>query len=110
MPRVPEVKNGHWLGRFPDDPTKVLAYGYRFYPPGRGNGAFCATYGYSTVYVYATIETWPSGAPKPTQEVILPERAVGEAKYVRDADKIGRKGVREFVRPALAAYFERLSP
>ena len=105
MPTVPEVKAGQWLGRFPGDDSKVLAYGYRFYPPGRGNGAFRRTFGVSTVYVYAVIEEWPSGAPSPTVTTILSETAVGVARLVRDADKIGRKGVRDLVRPALAAFF-----
>ena len=105
MPPVPEVKAGQWLGRFPGDESKVLAYGYSFYPPGRGRGAFCGTYGRSTVYVYATIETWPRGAAAPIKTVILAETAVGEARLVRDADRIGRKGVRDLVRPALASFF-----
>lgn len=105
MPTVPEVKAGQWLGRFPGDESKVLAYGYRFYPPGRGRGAFCGTYGRSTVYVYALIEAWPSGAPAPTVTTILAETAVGTARLVREADKIGRQGVRDLVRPALADFF-----
>lgn len=107
MPPVPEVKAGQWLGRFPNDPEKVLAYGYSFYPPGRGNGAFRSTFGRSTVYVYASIETWRKGQTAPIREVIVAETAVGEAKFVRDADKIGRKGVRDLVRPALAAFFAK---
>lgn len=109
QPRVPEFKHGQWLGRFPDDEEKTLSFGYRFYPPGRGNGAFCGTYGTSSVYVYAVIETWRKGEAKPTTEVIVPEQAVGTARLVRQADKIGRKGVREIVRPALAAFFKALA-
>lgn len=109
MPAIPEVKAGQWLGRFPDDDTKVLSYGYRFYPPGRGNGAFCSTYGRSSVYVYAHVECWPSGSPAPMVTTILAETSVGTARLVREADKIGRKGVRDLVRPALAAFFSSTS-
>lgn len=110
MPRVPETKAGQWLGRFPNDEEMVLAYGYRFYPPGRGNGAFRSSYSTSSVYVYAVIEVWRKGQPKPTRVEILEERAVGKARLVRDADKVGRKGVRDFVRPALEAYFAQENP
>lgn len=109
MPRVREFKAGQWLGRFPEDDSKVLAYGYSFYPPGRGNGAFRRTYSSSTVYVFATIEEWPHGAEAPTKTVILPETPIGKARLVREADKIGRKGVRDLVRPALASFFNKLN-
>ena len=108
IPSVAQVKPGSWLGKLPDDGEAWLSYGYRF--TSNCNGAFNTTYSVSSVYVYAVVEVWRRGEAKSTRYEIVPEQAVGKARLVREADKIGRAKVSEIVRPALQAYFEQPAP
>lgn len=80
-----------------EDRKFAISYGY-FWSPCNTGAAFSRNATNTPVTVYLRTETWVDGTPY-VKEVF--RQVLRSARYKRDADKIGRQGIREVLRPLI---------